>query len=181
MIKLDKIYEEDLEIIRKWRMSKHVSQYMLTDPIITTESQKIWYQNINQLSDNYYWIIKDNNVRIGYISLTNFNYKSKTYEAGHYIGEPAYLRKGISKIVEANLYDFVFDTLNLEKLIFTILKENQAAYRLHKSLGAISYELEVKSCIKHNKSHELIGQCMTKDLWFSIRNQLDYPKIIIEI
>lgn len=180
MLKLSKIQEKDLELLRKWRMSEYITRYMLTDPNITVESQKKWYEQIIKRQDAYYWMIQYNDKRIGYMSLTNIDAKKKQCEAGHYIGETAYLRKGISKVVEANIYDFVFEQLNLEMLIFIMLKDNIAAQKLHLSLGALPYEPEINVCYKKDRLYELIGQYMTKEIWSRNKKIFDYPKIMIE-
>lgn len=176
-IKLDIISEEDIELLRKWRMSPEVTRYMFTDPIITIEQQRKWYQAICNNKEDYYWIIKCNDIRIGYISITNIDRENKSCEIGHYIGETSYLRKGISKIIESNVYDFVFEKLKLETIVFMMLKENEAAYCLHQSLGAVNYETDVKECIKNEKRYEVIALCMTKDIWS--KQDSVYSKIII--
>lgn len=179
-IELGKVKELDIELLRKWRMSPEVTRYMKTDPIITKKEQRRWYRELCQDTRNYCWIIKCDGVRIGFLSINNIDDVNKSCEIGHYIGDRNYLKKGIAKIVEANIYDYIFWKIGLEIVVFNIFKENRAACCLHQSLGAIEIENENKIHIKNNKEYEIVTLCMTRSIWKKIKNSIVYPRITIE-
>ena len=45
-IELIPLKEEHIEIIRNWRNSEDVSQYMYSDEFITPSMQKKWFQSL---------------------------------------------------------------------------------------------------------------------------------------
>ena len=42
-----KVREEDLKIIMHWRMSPDITKYMCSDPVLTIEGQKRWFEKIS--------------------------------------------------------------------------------------------------------------------------------------
>ena len=57
-IQLVDIKEEDLELIRHWRNSKEVSQYMYTSDEISADQQKAWFGRIQSDASQKYWLIE---------------------------------------------------------------------------------------------------------------------------
>ena len=57
-IKLRELKAEDIEMVRNWRNSKEVSQYMYTENHISPEQQKDWFEKISKDSSAQYWIIE---------------------------------------------------------------------------------------------------------------------------
>lgn len=47
----------DIELVRHWRNSPEVSQYMYSDEQITTEQQKNWFNKIEHEDSSQYWMI----------------------------------------------------------------------------------------------------------------------------
>ena len=68
-IELIPLQKEHLKLVRNWRNSKEVSQYMYTEEVITEEAQIQWY-NLVSKSDKYkYWLISYNNKLLGVVNL----------------------------------------------------------------------------------------------------------------
>lgn len=53
-LKFLKIKNDDLEIIREWRNSSEVSQYMYTDNEISSEQHKNWFKKIETETSSKY-------------------------------------------------------------------------------------------------------------------------------
>ena len=52
------VVESDLEKIMNWRMSPEVTTYMNTNPKLTMEKQRKWFEALkNQDIAKYFWII----------------------------------------------------------------------------------------------------------------------------
>jgi len=56
-VKLHRLREEDIELVRTWRNSPLIRQYMEFRDEITPEMQKEWFLSINN-NENYYFIIE---------------------------------------------------------------------------------------------------------------------------
>lgn len=154
-VKLKKITVDDLELLRNWRMQENVTKYMLTDPIITKESQLEWFNKINNDESRIDYVIVCDNVRIGYYGITNINYESHSCEIGFYIGNNEYRGKGIFKIVQKQIEDKIFNDLGLNKIVINVL-ENNPIIDAYKRNG-FTEDLNLKKQIfKNNTKHNLL-------------------------
>ena len=69
-VSLRRIREEDLERIMYWRMDPDVTRYMNTDPVLTLDGQKKWFQKISNDPDLDYYLIEVDGLGAGVINLT---------------------------------------------------------------------------------------------------------------
>ena len=134
MITLRAIEESDLERVRLWRISPEVTKYLLTDPVITEESQKQWYQGMSKRGD-IYWIVNFKGVDIGYASLNGIDTQSLSADPGVYIGEAEYRGIGLGGKILKKIEEQAFKSLNLRKLYGYIISENSKAVRMYRSNG----------------------------------------------
>ena len=154
-IKLKKITVDDLELLRNWRMQENITKYMLTDPIITKESQLEWFNKINNDETRIDYVIVCDDVRIGYYGITNINYENSSCEIGFYIGENEYRGKGIFKIVQKQIEDKIFNDLGLNKIVINVL-ENNSIIEAYKRNGFTEDLNHKKQIFKHNTKYTLL-------------------------
>lgn len=179
-VELRKILREDLELIANWRMSPEVTKYMYTDPIITKDSQLKWYQSITKDKTVKYWIIEFNKIKIGVLYLINIDIINKRCNWGYYIGNPSFRGKGIARLLECNIYDYVFFELGLNKLCCEVLAFNEKVVKIHEKYGSEVEGLLKKHILKKGKYYDVVTMGITKDKWNSIKNQYEYECILIE-
>ena len=154
-VKLKKIDKDDLELLRNWRMQENVTKYMLTDPIITKESQLEWFNKINNDDSRIDYVIVCDDVRIGYYCITNINYENSSCEIGFYIGDNEYRGKGIFKIVQKQIENKIFNDLRLSKIVINVL-ENNPIIDAYKRNG-FTEDLNLKKQIfKNNTKYNLL-------------------------
>lgn len=152
---LKKIENNDLDLLRNWRMQENITKYMLTDPVITKESQLEWFNKINNDESRIDYVIVCDNVRIGYYGITNINYENSSCEIGFYIGDNEYRGKGIFKIVQKQIEDKIFNDLGLNKIVINVL-ENNPIIDAYKRNG-FTEDLNLKKQIfKNNTKHNLL-------------------------
>lgn len=160
-IKLNRIKENDLELLRRWRMQENVTKYMLTDPIVTKESQLAWHNKIINDKSRIDFVIVCDDVPIGYYGITNINYENSSCEIGFYIGNNEYRGKGIFKIVQKQIEDKIFNDLGLNKIVINVL-ENNPIIDAYKRNG-FTEDLNLKKQIfKNNTKHNLLYLYKTK-------------------
>ncbi|MBR1391537.1 MAG: UDP-4-amino-4,6-dideoxy-N-acetyl-beta-L-altrosamine N-acetyltransferase [Lachnospiraceae bacterium] len=178
-ISLRRLQKKDLSLVMKWRQSAEVTKYMYTDPVLTMDTQIQWFDALDKKKTEKYWVIYVEDKSIGVFSLQNIDYKNGKCEAGHYIGELTYRGKGISFIVERNIYDYVFEKLNLNKLCWDVLSFNEAAIHLHEKCGAKIEGVRKQHIRKNNQYYDVIEMAMLRDDWDEVRKLTSYP--VIEI
>lgn len=180
MIKLRKIREQDLKLIMGWRMRPEVTSYMYTDPQLTMESQKIWYDKIKESKSDLYWVIEFDSTPIGVFYVLNIDQINRRCSWGYYIGDSSFRGKGIASALECNLYDYGFYSLDLNKISCEVLEHNDKVIKIHQRFGA-----EIEGCfkehiIKNAEKHTVVYLSILKSKWDLIRGNYIYEKIEIE-
>lgn len=132
-ILLEKVKKEHIEMIRIWRNSYLVKQWMEYQDEITIDQQEKWFSKLD--SNQHFYVIKFNNELIGLVNIKNVN--NHTGEGGIFIGSEKHLNgmQGIEALIA--MYDFGFNELKLKKITARILFNNKRAIRLNSSLGFI--------------------------------------------
>lgn len=179
-VTLRKIKEEDLEMIMNWRMKPEVTKYMYTDPVLTLEKQKKWFEKIQRSQEDLYWIIEIDEGPVGLISLNNIDYQNYQCSWAYYIGEDKARGKGLGTILECNIYNYVFDHLKLNKLWCEVFTFNEKVIAIHQKFGS-EIEGEFKDHIfKNGVFYNVVRMAITKTKWDRIKSQYTYDKAIIE-
>jgi hypothetical protein len=70
-IRLKKILKSDLELIRNWRNSDYVKQFMVFQDFITPQMQEEWYLKVDN-AYNFYFIILNQNIPIGLANIKDY-------------------------------------------------------------------------------------------------------------
>lgn len=179
-VKLTKLREEDLNMVAKWRMLPEITKYMYTDPVITPESQKKWFDSIENDESVKYWIIVADDVKVGLICLTNIDYKNRRCYLGHYIADESARGKGLARILECNIYDYAFYNLKLNKFCSEVLAFNKKAVFIHEKFGSEIEGILKQHIYKNGVFYDVVCMGITKEKWDNIKKNFIYDKIEIE-
>ena len=133
-IVLRRLTEDKIELVRKWRNDPKISQYMEYRKIISAEEQLKWFRKINNYN-NYYFLIITGGMEVGLINIRDIDNEKKTGEPGIFIWNDNFLNSDISFRASALLMDFVFDILELQKLVIHVLSDNKRAISYNKLWG----------------------------------------------
>ena len=133
-VKLRRLTEDKIELVRKWRNDPKIQQYMVFREYITPEMQKAWFARINN-EDNFYFIIEYQGKEIGLIDIKNIDYEKRMGEPGIFIYEDEYLDLDVGARASFCLVDFVWNVLNLESLHIHVLKSNKRAIQINQFVG----------------------------------------------
>lgn len=169
-IKLRPITNEDLEMVRNWRNSPEVSQYMYTEKHISAEEQIAWFNRISNDPDCKYWIIEYEGKSLGLVSITEI---SKIFDScfwAFYLGDSSVRGAGIGAKVEYNVLTYVFDTLHLNKIRCEVLTSNEKVIQMHEKFGfrrEAYYREHVK---KKDDYYDVVGLAMLKRDWNALKD-----------
>ena len=131
-IYLEPLSEANLELVRQWRNSAAIAQYMEYQKEISSEAQIVWFRS---LQSAYYFVIYAAKSPCGLIDLKRINLETKTAEAGLFIGDTQFLGTGIALGASILLLDFAFDQLHLETVNAKMHKDNLEAKQYNQLLG----------------------------------------------
>jgi len=179
-LELNKVNKADLELIMTWRMKPEVTRYMYTDPVLTMETQLKWFYSIQDNDSVRYWIIKFDGVKIGLINICDIDYKNKRCSWAYYIGDTSFRGRGIATLLECNIYDYVFDDLNLNKLCCEVFTSNEKVISIHEKFGSVIEGTLKQHIYKNGDFFDIVTMGITRDKWENIKKDYKYDKICIE-
>lgn len=160
-----RLEEADLELLRQWRNSPKINQFMEYREFITPKMQKAWFKSINNL-DNFYYIMEYNDEKIGLINNKNSDWESGVSESGIFIWDEKYLNTTVPIFASLLLIEAGFYILNGKKNFIRILKSNTKARNFSMSLGYVLCEnqedIENQLYILTKESFEKTGSKVQK-------------------
>ncbi|HOU98298.1 MAG TPA: UDP-4-amino-4,6-dideoxy-N-acetyl-beta-L-altrosamine N-acetyltransferase [Bacteroidales bacterium] len=169
-IKLQELTEQHLELVRNWRNSIEVSQYMYTDEIISKEQQIAWFKKVSSNPSYKYWIISYNEKYLGVANLYDINKNLSSCYWAFYLGDTSIRGAGIGAKVEFNVLKYVFEELNLNKLRCEVFVFNDMVIKMHEKFGFRREAYYREHCFKNGKFQDAVGLAMLKSEWEQIKD-----------
>lgn len=175
-----KIRESDLETIMNWRMRPDITKFMYTDPKLTIEAQRRWFEKITNEDDTFYWLFEVDGAPVGLVSLVDWDKDNSIIHTGGYIAEKE--GKTLQNIIDVNmnLYDYVFSVLNVNKAAFEIMNNNMSQVQWMKRIGATLEGVLRQAIRKNGEYFDLYLLSFLRDEWSLICKKNSYNKIEIE-
>ena len=167
-IKLERLSSNDIELVRYWRNLDRVRFNMKFQDIITAEMQSNWFSNLDNVC-NYYFIIKENDSKIGVVNLKDIDWNKKEAEAGIFIGDDQYLNTLTPILATISLMEFAFENLKLNSLRAKISSSNVKAILFNESIGYVKNHLQDDNDFHYYSTDENLFKSATKN----IRTTLD--------
>jgi RimJ/RimL family protein N-acetyltransferase len=158
---LSEVTEGDIEMIRQWRNDPNVSQYMLSQNIISREQQQAWFKKIQRDIGQQHFVIHYKNMPIGVANIRAC-YQGESLRAanaiepGLYIANDKYRNNILAFSPTLVLNDYCFNQLGCQTLKAIVKADNKAALNYNAKLG---YRFEKAS---ENQS-DLVAITLNKD------------------
>lgn len=179
-IVLRRLTEADLEKTMRWRMDPDITRYMNTDPVLTLEGQKKWFQRISRDETVRYWMIVVDGEDAGVINLADMDYGKKESNWGYYVGEKKLRSLKLSLTLEWNLYDYVFDVLGFQRLYNEVLSANEGVVKLHVMCGSKIDAIYPEHVEKNGVKYDVTAISITAEEWAAKKASLKYDRIEVE-
>jgi UDP-4-amino-4,6-dideoxy-N-acetyl-beta-L-altrosamine N-acetyltransferase len=164
------------ELVRTWRNTKQVSQYMITNHFISVEEHQRWLEKLKTNSSAKAWIIIYNNAPVGLVSLTNINMEKKTAEWGFYIAEESARGKGVGSTTLYKLMKYVFNTLRFEKLSTLVLQNNDVAMKMYDQFGFKKDNAEKQHLQRNGAIIDVISLSISQKKWKKVQGTLKHHR-----
>jgi UDP-4-amino-4,6-dideoxy-N-acetyl-beta-L-altrosamine N-acetyltransferase len=168
-VKLKPIERDDLEMVRKWRNSPEVGQYMYTDGLITPEQQELWFERLQNDDSKVVWIIEYESKALGVASLSNINKTFSSCYWAFYLGEMSVRGGGIGAKVEFNVLTYVFDVLKLNKLRCEVFTFNEKVIKMHEKFGFRREAYYREHCFKNKEFKDVVGLAILRNEWLQMK------------
>ena len=180
--RLRKVTEQDLERVREWRMLPEITRYMYSDPQISPEQQRAWFGRIDAAPRSRVWIIEltETSEPVGILSLSDIDLVHRRACWAYYIASEAAKGKGLAKTLELNLYRYVFEEMQLNRLWCEVLAFNDRVVSLHERFGSKVEGVLRQHILKNGEKHDVVRMAILADEWPDVRDKFRYDLIEIE-
>ena len=132
-IRFIRLRESDIELVRKWRNSPDITQFMEFRDFISEDMQEEWFESIDTIY-NMYYIIEYKGEKVGLINGKNINWDDMSMETGVF-----YWKKEIYNSEIPIIATLIFGDLGVIAGGLTayahILRDNSRAIRFNKMIG----------------------------------------------
>ncbi len=147
-------------MVRRWRNSPQISQFMLNQHEISPEEQISWFNKIKNDEKQAQFVLYYKEQPIGAGNLKNSGnklYNAKTAESGYYIASEKYRGTFVAFLPALLMHEYAFTELKIKKLIANVKIDNSAAIRFNETLGYI------KSDFENSNSNNLVSMQLSPE------------------
>lgn len=177
---LRKIREDDLEMIMKWRMLPETTKYMNTDPVLTLEGQKKWFEKIKQSQTDFFWVVEVDNTPSGIASLVEWDKIAGKIHTGVYIAEKKKRSIRLTVDLQWNLYEYAFEKLGVNKVCEEVFSLNKGVLRILDMCGS-KREGELRQHVyKDGEYYDVTIRGILSNEWKELKKKLHYSHYIME-
>jgi len=137
-IVLRRLREEDIELVRNWRNSPRINQFMEYREHITPEMQLEWFKSVNNY-ENFYYIIEYQGEKIGLINSSHIEWDTVSSEGGIFLWDEKYYETFVPVWASLCMLETSYFMLGAGRSVIKTLSDNERAKKLNTHLG---YELQ---------------------------------------
>lgn len=177
MVRLRPIREEELELVMNWRMQPEITRFMYTDPVLTIEMQREWFEKSKTDEQNLHFMIEMDQMPIGVMNITEIDRKNQRCSWGYYVAVKEKRSLKLALALEWNLYDYVFDVLKLHKLEGEIFSFNTGVIRMHQMCGSVIEGVRKQHIWKNGEFFDVTLMGICREDWEKFRGSRTYEKI----
>ena len=173
-VRMKRLREEQLYMVMDWRMRPYITKYMNTDPILTIEGQKAWFQQLQYDESQLQWVIYVDEKPAGMLSLADIDRKNERCSWGYYIAETQLRSLKLAVCLEWNLYDYVFLKMNLHKLCNETFVINEQIVKIHQMCGSRQDGIMRQHIRKEGIYYDVSVGSILREEWMEKRKELHY-------
>jgi len=131
-IQLKQITKSDLKLLKEWRNSKNIFLNNTQFYLLNSKLQNDWFNSLQNDSSRKMFMILHNRIKIGICGLIDIDKENKNAKVAIIIGKINLHDKGLGTITLANLLEYGFKKLNLNRIEAEIIEYNQNSIHFFK-------------------------------------------------
>jgi UDP-4-amino-4,6-dideoxy-N-acetyl-beta-L-altrosamine N-acetyltransferase len=133
---LRRLREFDIEMVRTWRNSQQISQFMEYRQYITPEMQQEWFRSVNNF-ENFFYIIEYQGEDIGLINSGKIDWRDVSSEGGIFLWDEKYYETFVPVWASLCILETSYFILGASISTIKTLKDNERAKKLNTHLGYV--------------------------------------------
>jgi UDP-4-amino-4,6-dideoxy-N-acetyl-beta-L-altrosamine N-acetyltransferase len=153
-ITLSRLRENDIELLRQWRNSPQINQFMEYRGNISPEMQRDWFRSVDTFN-NFYFIIEYEGKKIGLINSSHIDWETVSSEGGIFLWDDQYYETFVPVWASLCLLETTYFILGAGRSVIKTLNDNERAKKLNVHLG---YELQAGQEEVYNQSYLLTAE-----------------------
>ena len=172
---------DDVKLINKWRNSPEVQNLTCSVySFISEESEREWVLNKMKFSTKEVYTaicLKDTDEMLGYTCLREIDHIHQRCEwGGILIGSPNARGKNVAFNTAKLLFDYAFNSLNMQKIYSAYLDVHTISPKLCAKLNFKEEGTFRKHFFKHGKFHDLINVGLLKEDYYKMLEKAETEK-----
>jgi UDP-4-amino-4,6-dideoxy-N-acetyl-beta-L-altrosamine N-acetyltransferase len=173
-IRLIKLAQGHLPLVRQWRNSPDVRENMYTNHQINDEEHRGWFESVKKDPRKEYFVFELDGQLCGVIGFVDIDVLSRTASWSFYSGDPT--RRGIGSLMEVAALDYAFDVLKIQKLSCEVLEFNEPVIKFHKKHGFKIEGLFVKQYFRDGRYFDIYRMAIFDSDWTECREEVRSQK-----
>ena len=133
-LKFIRLRRVDSELVREWRNSPKIAQFMEYREYITPEMQEAWFNSVNN-QNNLYMLIESGGKKIGLLNAKDIDWEKKNLEGGLFFWDESLWNTEMPLKIVMTFTEFGLRFFHGFTMYAHILKSNERAIRFNKELG----------------------------------------------
>ncbi len=132
--RLRPVERKDLAVLLSWRNFDHIRAVMYTDHIITDDDHKAWFERFQGGKESLALVFETAGIPAGVVNLNRIDRGNGICHWGFYIGIMD-APKGCGSVMGFLALEYIFEKLEIRKLIGEVFAFNRASVNFHRKLG----------------------------------------------
>jgi UDP-4-amino-4,6-dideoxy-N-acetyl-beta-L-altrosamine N-acetyltransferase len=166
------VEEKDLERILGWRNSGRIRSSMYTDHVITWEEHLRWFERLQGERRGLSLIFEVSGKAVGIVNVSRMDRVNNTCHWGFYLGDTDAPR-GCGTIMGFLGLEYLFEKLNIRKVIGEAFVFNQASIAFHEKLGFSREGHFRRHVLKNDKYEDIFAFALFKEQWTELKPELE--------
>lgn len=179
-VELKRLREEHLELVMQWRMLPEITRFMNTDPKLTIDGQRAWYSKIKEDETQKHWVVYVEGDPSGVINIFDIDSVHSRCVWGYYIADKKHRSLKLAATLEWSLYEYVFETLGLERLYCETFTINRQVVKLHELCGSKLEGVLRRHVRKGAERFDVAVHAVLADEWAGIKRTNSFNKLIFQ-
>jgi RimJ/RimL family protein N-acetyltransferase len=133
-ITLEKLKQEQIEMVRQWRNDPKIVQFMFHRGEITADMQAEWFKSIDN-EQNFFFIVHYGNEPVGLINISSIDWENKTAYTGLFIYEEKFWGTEVPVMASLAMLDIFMLLLDIQCAYAKVKGNNPVAHNYNAALG----------------------------------------------
>jgi len=153
--------KDDLDLILKWRNHESIRSFMFNKEIIKNVDHVSWFESLATRKDRFAFIFSINEEKKGFAQISLVG--NEIAEWGFYV-DP-YAQPGMGKYLAYNIIEYLFNEMNVRKIVGRVIDFNKRSISLHEKFGFTTEGVLRQEHFDNNTYHDVICFGLLKNEW----------------